>query len=323
MPPSSAQPPALASMADGPWRCSFTVQRQRRHDTVHTAAGLSLIEQAKFAQLIHDHLREVADSVERRRHWLCPFCQTPKGNEEVLMANMQHLGERATATCDRYSCGKTFPLYDDLERLFTDPGIKRRAQSLSREEPPQLTARRKGKLLLLQVCARLTSANQKWQEIPGDEDDGIDVQVEFTDDDGNGTGHYLFLQLKAGPSHLKTWLERGHAIINPDLHWDGFVSHGHQTLKLAGSIPIAADRIWADHWPFTVLCIHKQWQLCWPDSIEIHTVYTEESPFHSILNRTVTDQAIHWILLVRRNIDPLRIDHGIRQLGCVINQGSR
>jgi hypothetical protein len=53
------------------------------------------------------------------------------------------------------------------------------------------------------VGARLTSANQKWQEITPDEDDGLDLQVEFTDDDGNGTGHYLYLQLKAGPSHLR------------------------------------------------------------------------------------------------------------------------
>jgi hypothetical protein len=27
--------------------------------------------------------------------------------------------------------------------------------------------------------------------------------VEFTDDDGYGTGHYLYLQLKAGSSHLR------------------------------------------------------------------------------------------------------------------------
>ncbi len=56
---------------------------------------------------------------------------------------------------------------------------------------------------MLEVGARLTSANQKWQEINPDEDDGIDLQVEFTDDDGNGTGRYLYLQLKAGASHLR------------------------------------------------------------------------------------------------------------------------
>ena len=29
------------------------------------------------------------------------------------------------------------------------------------------------------------------------------MQVEFTDDDGKGTGRYLYLQLTAGPTHLR------------------------------------------------------------------------------------------------------------------------
>ena len=39
---------------------------------------------------------------------------------------------------------------------------------------------------------------------PFDEDDGIDLVVEFTDDDGNGIGKGLCLPLKAGNSHLMT-----------------------------------------------------------------------------------------------------------------------
>ena len=93
-------------------------------------------------------------------------------------------------------------LFDELERLLADPEQGRQAQQLAAEFP-ELTARRKGKLLRLEVGSRLTSANQKWQEINPDEDDGLDLQVEFTDDDGNGTGRYLDLQLKAGPSHLR------------------------------------------------------------------------------------------------------------------------
>ncbi len=43
---------------------------------------------------------------------------------------------------------------------------------------------------MLGVGARITSANQnqKWMEVPGDEDDGIDLLVEFTDEDGKGIG---------------------------------------------------------------------------------------------------------------------------------------
>ncbi len=168
--------------------------------TLHTAAALSPTEQVQFARLIQGHLREAAESVQRRRHWLCPHCRVPKGNEAVLMDKLARDGDKAQVTCD--ACDQRFPLFDDLERLLADPELRRRAEALG-SEPPPLTTRRKGKLLLLEVGARLTSANQKWQEINPDEDDGIDMQVEFTNDDGNGTGRYLYLQLKAGPSHLR------------------------------------------------------------------------------------------------------------------------
>lgn len=56
---------------------------------------------------------------------------------------------------------------------------------------------------MLDVGARITSAKQKWLEVSGDEDDGIDLLVEFADDEGNGIGTKgLCLQLKAGNSHL-------------------------------------------------------------------------------------------------------------------------
>ena len=117
------------------------------------------------------------------------------------MAKLDRHGEAAQVSCD--ACDRRFPLYDDLECLLADPAVNQRAEAISQQQRPELTARRKGKLLVLEVGARLTSANQKWQEIPGDEDDGLDLQLEFTDDDGNGSGRYLYLQLKAGTSHLR------------------------------------------------------------------------------------------------------------------------
>jgi hypothetical protein len=41
--------------------------------------------------------------------------------------------------------------------------------------PAKLSTRRRGKLLVLDVGARITSANQKWMEVPGDEDDGMEL----------------------------------------------------------------------------------------------------------------------------------------------------
>jgi hypothetical protein len=85
---------------------------------------------------------------------------------------------------------------------FASSDVRKEVEGLQAKELAQLSARRKGKLLVLDVGARITSANQKWIEVPGDEDDGIDILVEFTDEDGNGVGAGLCLQLKAGNSHL-------------------------------------------------------------------------------------------------------------------------
>jgi small GTP-binding protein len=196
---SLATPQAAAGRA-------LAVQLQRHNAsegtvTLHMELAVTDAERVQFAQLIDGHLREAAETVERRRHWLCPHCHAPKGNGAVLMQKLARDGERAQVVCD--GCDRPFALYDNLERLFADTSLRRQAEVLGQQELPILTTRRKGKLLLLEVGARLTSANQKWQEINPDEDDGIDMQVEFTDDDGNGTGRYLYLQLKAGPSHLR------------------------------------------------------------------------------------------------------------------------
>ena len=109
--------------------------------------------------------------------------------------------EGADTECD--GCEKRFPLWDSLEKKFASEATRSQVEELQADDLAKLDARRKGKLLVLDVGARITSANQKWYEIPQEEDDGIDVVVEFTDEDGNGMGKGLCLQLKAGNSHLK------------------------------------------------------------------------------------------------------------------------
>ena len=47
-----------------------------------------------------------------------------------------------------------------------------------------------------------SAEEQKCCEISGDKDDGIDMMVESTDEDGNGIGKGLCLQLKAGNCRL-------------------------------------------------------------------------------------------------------------------------
>ena len=158
-------------------------------------------DQVAFANYIHGHLKTPNDQVERLRHYVCPRCGTPKGNPQVLLRKLLEKKKAASTECD--NCEKRFDLWDELERLFASDDVRRQVEEMRAEDAIRLDSRRKGKLLVLDVGARITSANQKWHEIPQEEDDGIDIVLEFTDDKGKASGKQLYLQLKAGNSHLK------------------------------------------------------------------------------------------------------------------------
>ena len=239
---SLATPQATAGRA-------LAVQLQRHNAsegtiTLHMAAAVADAERVQFAQLIDGHLRDAAETVERRRHWLCPHCHAPKGNGAVLMQKLARDGERARVVCD--GCDRPFPLYDNLERLFADSSLRRQAEALGQQELPERTARRD--VLIQEVGARLNSANQKWQDINPDEDDGLDLQVEFTDDDGNGTGRYLFLQLKAGPSHLRRRTDGGEFFPIKKPRWIRTWTQqpGPVMLVIGRSAPTARERDWLE-----------------------------------------------------------------------------
>ena len=86
--------------------------------------------------------------------------------------------QEADAECD--GGGDLFSLWAALERKFASEVVRRQVEELQADDLAKLTTRRKGKLLVLDVGARITSANQKWIEVPADEDDGIDILLEFT-----------------------------------------------------------------------------------------------------------------------------------------------
>ena len=80
--------------------------------------------------------------------------------------------------------------------------LREKVELLKHEDSILLDTRRRWKLLALDVGARITSADQKCFEIPATEDEGLDMELEFTNDDGEGTGRRLYLQLKSANSHL-------------------------------------------------------------------------------------------------------------------------
>ena len=168
---------------------------------VYFAPGVRMEDQVIFANYIHKHLLARSESVQRLRHYVCPHCGTPKGNPEVLMQKLIDKKEQASVECDK--CEKRFDLWDELEKQFASDAVRGQVEALEAKDAIRLDSRRKGKLLALEVTARITSADQKCFEIPLTEDEGLDIELEFTDDKGKGTGKRLYLQLKSGNSHLR------------------------------------------------------------------------------------------------------------------------
>jgi small GTP-binding protein len=168
----------------------------------HHAPGVTGQEQVIFASYIHEHLSEKStEEVPRLRYYSCAQCQEPVKNRELAMELLERDGEEAEIRCQR--CDKFVSLWDALEKRFASEAVRKKVLGLRRQEVADLDTRRQGKLLVHEVSARITSANQKCHEIPGDQDEGIDLALEFTDNEGSGTGKRMYLQLKAGNSYLK------------------------------------------------------------------------------------------------------------------------
>ncbi len=173
-----------------------------RGDLLAHASSITGQEQVIFASYIHGHLSEKStEEVPRLRFYTCPSCDEPIKNRELAMERLERDGEKAEIRCQR--CDKFVLLWDMLEKRFASQAVRMRVEALRLHESSDLDSRRQGKLLVHEVSARINSANQKCHEIPGDEDEGIDLVVEFTDDEGRGTGKHMYLQLKAGNSFLK------------------------------------------------------------------------------------------------------------------------
>ena len=204
---------------------------------IYFSPKVAMQEQVIFANYIHNHLIKHTDQVHRLRHYICPYCGVPKGNARVLMDKLLYKKRNATAECD--ACEKRFNLWDDLEKEFASDSIRNVVEGLQADDRIRLDTRRKGKLLALEVAARINSADQKCFEIPATEDEGIDMELEFTDEEGRGTGKRLYLQLKSGNSYLHTRQSDGAELFRiKDHRWvEYWLKQPHPVMLVIGTFP--------------------------------------------------------------------------------------
>ncbi len=209
--------------------------------SIYFAPGVTKQEQVIFANYIHAHLQNHSEKAERLRYYICPHCGTPKGNPQVLMQKLLAKKTAASVECD--ICEKRFDLWDELEKLFASETVRQQVEGMQAEDVIRLDSRRKGKLLALEVGVRIASADQKSFEIPGTEDEGIDMELEFTDDDGKGTGRRLYLQLKSGNSHLKKRKDGTEVFAIKDARWvDYWLKQPHPVMLVIGTFATDDER---------------------------------------------------------------------------------
>jgi len=177
-------------------------------------------EKIIFSKYVHQHLEQHAQDVERLRHYVCPHCGTPVGNREVAMRrlddwlenrSLESVPARGSKSRKRsentpriicVECEEHMPLWDDLEQCFASPDILQRVRDLEEESAIVLDNESKERALVGEVISTVALAGQISREF-NVSDHGIDMEIEFKDDNNDATGQKLYLQLKSGDSYLR------------------------------------------------------------------------------------------------------------------------
>jgi small GTP-binding protein len=177
-------------------------------------------EKIIFSRYVHEHILQKGRDMVRLRHYGCPHCGTPVGNREVAMERLnawltnQPAGaglagkiraakkklKAPTIVCSK--CEKRVPLWDELEQYFASDEVKKRVRQLQAESDLVLDNESKDRALVGDVISTVALAGQIIEEYSAKRY-GLDMEIEFKDDDGKPTAKKLYLQLKSGDSHLR------------------------------------------------------------------------------------------------------------------------
>jgi hypothetical protein len=180
--------------------------------------AVSMEEKIIFSEYVHEHLLQHAREVERLRHYVCPECGTPVGNREVAMKRLNEwlkgrppespggfrlrsdAANPPTIIC--VSCEERVSLWDEMEQCFASPEIQQRVSDMQEEANVELDNESKERALVGEVISTVALAAQISRE-KNVSDHGIDMEIEFKDDEYEATHRFPFLQLKSGNSYTR------------------------------------------------------------------------------------------------------------------------
>jgi len=186
---------------------------------VYFDAAVSMEEKIIFSKYVHEHLLQHARDVKRLRHYICK-CGTPVGNKEVAMRRLNEWlqsqppelassrglkvrkGKVDAPSIICVECEGRVPLWDEMEQCFASPEIQQRVRDMQEESAIELSNQSKERALVGEVISTVALADQISREF-NVSDQGIDMEIEFNDDEHEATGAKLYLQLKSGDSYTR------------------------------------------------------------------------------------------------------------------------
>jgi hypothetical protein len=171
-----------------------------------------------FIEYVHRHLEKYARDVRRDRRYVCPQCNTPVRDLELVRKRRE--SGKDFITCQ--GCDQPVPFIDHIEqRLATDP-VARRVLGMDEKATQELDTQALEQILIGHLMAICGEANQIFRVLTKS-DSGIDGEIEFKDKDGHASGKKIYVQLKSGDSYLRTRQADGQEIFDVNKerleHW--------------------------------------------------------------------------------------------------------
>jgi small GTP-binding protein len=196
---------------------------------VYFDPAIPVQEKIIFSRYVHEHLLQKGQDLVRLRHYVCPHCGTPVENRDVARRRLESwlekkagggikswLSKTETATIVCSECEKRVPLWDEMEQIFASPETQQRVRELQEQAAIVLDNESKERALVGEVISTVALAGQLSREF-NVSDHGIDMEIEFKNDDGEATGRKLYLQLKSGDSydegHIRYWMAQAFPVL--------------------------------------------------------------------------------------------------------------
>jgi len=154
-------------------------------------SGVSDETRVIFVKYIHEHLIKRAVDVEREREYVCPKCNYPVYDREVIKRRLQ--SDRKYIFCQ--DCDAKIELIDIVEQKFATDIFKKKVQELDTKAQINLDKESRELILVGQAFTIAAEAGQLFRLYPNS-DHGIDGEIEFINNRGKASGKKVYLELK-------------------------------------------------------------------------------------------------------------------------------